>query len=270
MTDVATPAPALPRRQVRSLAARGVAGLTALVLAGGGLPLLQAPWHAVTAGTPVAHPAEHAWHVAVAAAVDLAAAAVLAAYAVRGLRTMPLAAPLAAVAAVVVLVNLPFAGPLVLILAAPFALVAALGSALRGLRSAVQAGADRVTVAITAAAAAVCLPYAVACYARQIRGVDEVAANADYASTTEHVLLLLAVLLLASTRLAGRRWLLGTTAAAGGYLAAAAAHTSGPAAPGRLAAAAIAVLALACALRAARPVETSLAPESRPRTAAAR
>jgi hypothetical protein len=67
------------RARVRTIVSRSLAGLTAAFLLIGNVPVLLGPWDGYVPGPPVAHPAEHAWHGAIAAGADVLVARVLAA-----------------------------------------------------------------------------------------------------------------------------------------------------------------------------------------------
>lgn len=218
----------------RTTAARAVSALAAAVVGVSSVPLLRAPWSAVVpSGVTVADPALVAWHVGLEASIDCVLVALLIAFAARPESFRTVMAPACAVTSVVVLVNLPAAGPSILITALLFFLPAALAWQ-AGLSGAVldAIGISRLALLAAAVVAVPGLPYATLSLARQRTSGDDVAQAHAYASTTEHVVVTVLLLLLLSTGLRGTALLAWSLLAAGGYLAAAAAISHGPAAPG--------------------------------------
>lgn len=243
---------ALPARAAdrRLQAARAVGALVAVLVGISSVVLLKAPWSATSpGGASVAHPGLVAWHVAAEASVDLVLVALLVAFAARARSYRTVAAVSSGLAAVVVLVNLPAAGPAILITSAAFLLPAALAYSAGLLRQVVGAiGRRRLWAAAAAVVAAPGLPYATWCLAAQRTDSDDVARAHAYASTAEHVVLVLLLLLLVSTALPGTRLLGWSLVLTGIYLAAAAASSHGPGAPGSVGAVALALAAMVLAV----------------------
>ena len=218
----------------RTTAARVVSALAAALVGLSTVPLLRAPWTAVMpAGVTVAHPALVAWHIGLEAAIDCVLVALLIGFAARPEPFRAVMALACAVTSVAVLVNLPAAGPTILITALVFFLPAALAWQAGLSRAALDAlGSGRLALVAAAIVAVPGLPYATLCLARQRTSGDDVAQAHAYASTAEHVVVAGLLLLLLSTRLRGTALLAWSLLAAGGYLASAAATCHGPAAPG--------------------------------------
>ena len=154
------------------------------------LPQAISPWGAVTLSNMdgVTDPNLHRWSAALAGGPDLGMAGLLLYLAWR-----PLAAPLAlqwiALAAIVFLmVNVPFVGVYIAVIAVPIILVLVAYPHPRELLTPPWTDGVRVPLfALGIVAAALLLTDAGRSLAAQLRGADELAANFDWASNAEHV-----------------------------------------------------------------------------------
>lgn len=175
----------------RLTAMRVVAVLAGLFFVIGTAPQAISPWGAVTlSNTQGVHdPNLHRWSAALAGGPDLGAALVLFYLAWRPLRA-PLALQwLAAIVIVFLVANVPFVGPAVALIAIPIVLVLILYPEPRALLKAPWSeGFSRPLLTIGGLAAMLLLVQAGRALAAQVQGVDELAANYDWAANCEHLI----------------------------------------------------------------------------------
>jgi hypothetical protein len=189
------------------------------------LPQAISPWGSVTLSNMdgVIDPNLHRWSAALAGGPDMGGGGVLLYLAWR-----PLAAPLAlqwiTLAAIVFLVvNVPFAGPFVALIAIPVVLVLAAYPQPRALLTPPWADGVRLPVlALGILVALFLLPDAVRSLVAQIRGADELAANYDWASNAEHLINISLAAVLAGMRRPGSDVLAVMVAAVLAFMGAAA------------------------------------------------
>ena len=191
------------------------------------VPLQQAisPWGPVTLSNPdgVTDVNLHRWSAALAGWPDAAFGVLLLYLAWRPLRA-PLALQWAALAAIVFLVlNVPFAGPVVAVYAIPVVLVLAFYPEPRALLQAPWVDGVRLQVLIPGIViAGLLLLDAFQAMALQIGGTGELARNYDAASNAEHMTTVGLAALMAGTRRPGSKALALMAAAALVFLGAAA------------------------------------------------
>jgi hypothetical protein len=180
------------------------------------LPQAISPWGAVTLSNMdgVTDPNLHRWSAALAGGPDLGMAGLLLYLAWRPL-TAPLALQWIALGAIVFLVvNVPFVGLYVAVIAVPVILVLVAYPQPRELLTRPWADGVRVPVLVLGTVAAVLLlSDAGRSLAAQLRGADELAANFDWASNAEHVVSVALAAVLAGMRRPGAH-ALGVMAAA--------------------------------------------------------
>ena len=189
------------------------------------LPQAISPWGRVTLSNTqgVTDPDLHRWSAALAGGPDLGMAAVLLYLAWRPMHA-PLVLQWLALAAIVFLtVNVPFVGPFVAVIAIPVVLVLAAYPEPRALLAAPWAdGVSPPLLGLGVVVAAFLLPDAARSLAAQLRGADELAYNADWASNAEHLINLSLAGVLAGMRRPGARVLAVMVAAVLAFMGAAA------------------------------------------------
>jgi hypothetical protein len=164
------------------------------------------PWGAVTLSNMegVHNPSLHRWSAALAGGPDLGAAGILLYLAWRPLRAPLVLQWLATIVVVFLAVNVPFVGPSVALIAVPILLVLVAYPEPRGLLKAPWSeGVSLPLLALGVLVAVFLLPDAARALAAQVRGADELAANADWASNGEHLINLTLAALLAGMRRPG-------------------------------------------------------------------
>jgi hypothetical protein len=189
---------------------RVLAVLAGLFFVVGTAPQAISPWGPVTLSNMqgVHDPNLHRWSAALAGGPDLGAAGVLFYLAWRPLKAPLVLQWLAMIVVVFLAANVPFVGPAVALIAVPILLVLVAYPEPRSLlKPPWSEGVSPPLLSIGVLVAAFLLPQAGRALAAQVRGADELAANADWASNAEHLINLSLAALLAGMRRPGARGL---------------------------------------------------------------